>query len=555
MPYPLLSPRKNSFNAWQVPALALVKAKSRFNHTSGVLISAFVLHGPDDFFAKFAGPGDSSATEFVKRVEPLRSTLFTGRLRMPTDVALLCLTAASNLAVVKTHYSTDENLQAFLVASLQKSLATSAIYSFCPVDRVDHIARLVQLICTMSEWTDPRGALLGPNHVTGKGQVYTRELSVMGEMYECEPTKNEQDTAVIQEMIADVQGCGSVCGSVVASVAWDSLKCLSRLLAGTPAAPAPPQKEWTEELYDTVVNGTHFLIWLSAMIYVIAVWLDGIYAPTSSDATQADMEFTKRVSSSWDVPGLIYVFVMTHWRGTQSAYLFSIFVGMLSLSLACQWQRIMLHTRLAHRNFEGCWDHWKTSTTHVPASEFCDNGWVYAHMLMTYCHYTIARLVGLTYWADLLTMVLAHYRNISIQNPNDNPDAMWIHIPRCARVSAVYILMHYLYTWHKMLVVFQTLNIVVFVGLFLQSLHRWHAKNSHGASLVSLYASRLVCILVVATEIFNSSGYENPSLQLFFIQLQITELVYVHSLLFWYYLAAHVYKLLFPDSHIHIMCK
>ena len=198
--------------------------------------------------------------DFLKQVDPIRSSLFVGGRKLTTEVALLCIWAAEQLVNIHSTYSTSGELKAKLFEWLQTFFATDHISTYGCFNEADHITKLVDLICTMSLWKDLRGALLGPNTQSGPAQQFLRELSVLGEMYECEPTREEKDTAVVQEIFSDIQGVGaSVLGAV---------KSLVRAVKGTPAAALPPPKEWYEVALEDGIKVLHHIVWLSAMIYV-----------------------------------------------------------------------------------------------------------------------------------------------------------------------------------------------------------------------------------------------------------------------------------------------
>jgi len=196
---PLTSPRRVEFGAWRNHALANLRAKDKFTQVGSVMISAVVLLGPEEFFARFVG--FSSAETFLQKVNPDRSQLFANRRRIPTEAAICCLQAAQKLTSVYKAYtnSADQSIQ--LLTALQTSLAKDVICAFPRIDRVDHIQRVLEVICTFASWTNPRDLLLGRNTVTGGGQTYKRELAVMAEMYECAPTQREENAQVAGSML------------------------------------------------------------------------------------------------------------------------------------------------------------------------------------------------------------------------------------------------------------------------------------------------------------------------------------------------------------------
>ena len=543
----LLSPRKLSFDAWVPRAQALLKAKPKISHVCVVTISAALFHGEEQFFKKFRG--HDSVEDFLKEVDPIRSSLFVGGRKLTTEVALLCIWAAEQLVKIHSAYSTTGELKAKLFEFLQTFFATDRISTYGCFNEADHITKLVDLICTMSLWKDARGALLCPNTQSGPAQQFLRELSVVGEMYECEPTREEKDTAVVEEIFSNIQGAGaSVCGAVKCVVR--AVKSVVRAEKGTPAVALPPPKEWYEAALEDGIKVLHHIVWLSAMIYVRVSWLHAQFQVFAADHGLFEQEMQERVSSDWDVVGLIYVFVMTHWRGRQGKMLFSMFIGMLSLHSAHSWPLIKRFYLYSGVDNVDCWNEWSTAgTIHAPLpfESQCDSGYNAIHILMTNIYYRTATVVGCVFLADVATVAAVFYRNENVSSASK----VYVHTSFCSGVCTLYLFMNFVHSGHNVLWVRHTLNVVVFIAALLQTLHESYSAQGVGGSKtsrLSLLACRMICIVVITTEcvVLMYRGKDNWT---YYLLIRIFDEVYrVYVLVFIFQFVAFLIKLISHDK-------
>jgi len=239
------------------------------------------------------------------------------------------LQAAQKLTSVYKAYtnSADQSIQ--LLTALQTSLAKDVICAFPRIDRVDHIQRVLEVICTFASWTNPRDLLLGRNIVTGGGQTYKRELAVMAEMYECAPTQREENAQVAGSMLEHAGEC--------ASSAWDVTRQIARAFQGAPAAPAPPEQEWAEVLFEFGLKAATVWFWMFVVKHVCAAWIEGLYMTLPLPEREATAAFKARPPCNWDAPALVCVSVLTVWRGSQSTGMLFLTVRLLSLQLATAW--------------------------------------------------------------------------------------------------------------------------------------------------------------------------------------------------------------------------
>jgi len=153
-----------------------LKAKDKVSKISGVLISLLVLHGPARFDELFTG---TNAVAFANWLDPQRDKMFSASERIPTGTALSCLRAATDLSRVFSKPKNSANKRHLLIKSLQDSMLRDDITKFRVLDDTA-IQKLVDLICTMDNWTFPRNLLLGENKESGNGKTYSRELDFDG---------------------------------------------------------------------------------------------------------------------------------------------------------------------------------------------------------------------------------------------------------------------------------------------------------------------------------------------------------------------------------------
>jgi hypothetical protein len=482
----LRSPRMQAFDAWKPAALALLKPNARFSHVSAVLISAAIYLGKDEFCKKFGG--HTTVEDFKKDVDPRRASLFSGGEKLSTAVALLCLKAAGNLVAIHANHSNDakETLDR-KTSSLQKLFEYDELDKFHKGERKELIEVLLSLIDTMALWTDPRGALLGPKTQTGSNQKFERELSVMGEMYESEPTQQEEDDEDNDKMLDKLIG--------VAKSVCNGGRKLVQACRGTTSPAPPPAKDWFAEFVLDGVNILQYLVWVCAMMYVCVIWIDALYSEFSSDYTVFVQKWLTRKSTAYDTAGVIYVFVMTHWSGTQTMMLFAMYVGVLSLHLAHEWPRYIFLEALSRQDIRACWYEWKDANT-TTLSKYCDNQHVATRQVMHIIYYYMACAIGFMFCVDMATVVILFYRNQKIVSPGD----FVVHQAFCSQACTLYLFVQHVHGVHKIVWLKHTLNFIIF-GVFLCSTTTSTYENiKPKTSALSLFGCRLVCLCVCCSE-------------------------------------------------------
>ena len=274
---PLASPRRHALDAWRPKAQALLKATTKTSHICAVLISALVLHGSAKFDTLFSG---TNVIEFANRLDPQRDKVFSAPKRIPTGTALSCLKAAADLSLVFARHKNSANKRDLLISSLQDSMLWDDITKFRVLDDTA-IQKLVDLICTMDNWTFPRNLLLGENKESGNGKTYSRELDLMAEIYECEPTTEEENLQVVENMVENAQAAGTFVADWAAKImrAWRQ----------TPDQPAEPDKEWADILMPCFMTLLFWWIWAYGMSFVCVTWFDAVLVKLPEE----DVERTK----------------------------------------------------------------------------------------------------------------------------------------------------------------------------------------------------------------------------------------------------------------------
>jgi len=533
---PLMSPRRIEMDAWKSHALANLKVRDRFTHVGSVMISAMVLLGPAEFFARFNA---SSAEAFKQMVGPDRSTLFANSRRIPTEAAIACLKTAQQLRTVYKAYENSREQEDKLFHALQTALASDVICAFRRIDGVDHIRQVVRMVCAFASWTMPKELLLGCN-------TLPEGVAVMAEMYECAPTQREENAQVARSMLEHAGTC--------ASSAWDATKQIARAFQAAPAAPAapaPPETEWPDVLFEFGLQAAGVWFWMLVVYHVCLAWIDGLRAtlplpPLPAD--EAEAAYLARPPCTWDVPALVCVSVHAVWRGKQSTHMLILTVALLSLQCATAWPWIAYTVDASFHEIDQCRIMYKVAQNNT-ASKYCDDR-IPLTLLATFWHSNTALCMWMAYLLDVCTQVVVHIHNTNIVRTDD----MIFHQAYCFNVCTVYVVTQSFIAPYAPVQVTLAVNSVLFVLLWaLTYLPSRVGDDPHWTTRVSLCASRYICVFIVTAEwfLYMKRGYVSwatDALAAVFGQVCI-----FNTNLFALFVAVRLYNTLRPDRKVHCM--
>lgn len=290
----------------------------------------------------------------------------------------------------------------------------------------------------------------------------------------------------------------------------------------------------------------HYCVWVWAMFYVGRAWAEALFTQWATEVPALTEQLLTRQSTNWDIAGLVYVFVMTHWRGSQSIMLFSIYVGMLSLHLAYSWPRIMFFQMYTRQSVHDCWTEWVTANLTALSEDQCDNQHITTNEFMHNFYYCITTGISVMFCVDMVTVVVVFNRNQNIPSPDDLVE----HNAFCSRACTYYLFMDYLHSQHGVVWFRHTLNVIVFLVLFMQSFHKFYDDLKSKTSRNSLFAQRIVCVYVVCTEFVVLSYNERETFAYKVIDLTYFEVTRVYQFDFIFKLAAYIYSMVRPDTNI-----
>jgi len=390
-----------------------------------VLISLLMLHGPAKFDELFAG---TNAVEFANRLDPQRDKMFSALKRIPTGTALSCLRAAATWSQVFPKHKNNANRRDFLIRSLQDLMAWDDIAKFRVLDGTA-IQKLVDLICTMDNWTFPCNLLFGENEESGNGKTYKRELDLMAEMYECEPTTEEENVQVVESMVENAQLAGN----------WfmDAGKKLVRTVWKSPDQAAEPEQEWAELL---IPWGTWFVfgwVWLYGMSLVCITWFDAIQVKWPINDRERIVAYNAPpVVLEWDVWALILFFAISRWYRWYSTSMVLLFVGLLSLQVANSLTKLRISHHSVYPRTLLCWSNYMGYPMSA-TSQICQNQVNQLNLFMSsYFYFCIVCVILTTNLVDIAMSVVIIVHNNKDLDMKDK-DRM-LHFPYCFATGVLY---------------------------------------------------------------------------------------------------------------------
>jgi len=530
---PSASPRRHTLDAWRAPAHALLKAKDKVSKISGVLISLLVLHGPARFDELFTG---TNAVAFANRLDPQRDKMFSASERIPTGTALSCLRAATDLSRVFSKPKNSANKRHLLIKSLQDSMLWDDITKFRVLDDTA-IQKLVDLICTMDNWTFPRNLLLGENKESGNGKTYSRELDLMAEIYECEPTTEEENLQVVENMVENAQAAGTFVSDWAAKImrAWRQ----------TPDQPAEPEKEWADILMPCFMTLLFWWIWAYGMSFVCVTWFDAVLVNLPEDDVERKKAYYATLVLEWDCWALILFFVVSRWHRWWNTSMLLMFVGLLSVQLANSLPQVRIIYQDAFPQVVLCWNNYmqfnSTVSTTLCENEdnICENEvTMFKIFVVSYVYFYFVFFMLVANLVDMAMSVAAIVHNNKDLDMDDK-DKM-LHFPYCFITCVLYVLTDHLQGTVPSFVV-HTLNTVVFF-LF----GAWTFADSHKtrfvSSAISLHVSRFICLFVCVTDwcVCNLTGF--PTNHTWCLGHYVILLGMLHTNLFWFFLADCIFS-------------
>lgn len=462
---PLLSPRRAGLNDWKPKATGLLLAKSKLPRICSVLVSALVLLGPKVFLERFTGSRDSFACLSPED----RKKLFTGPKRIPSEVVLSCLLIAHHMGEsAKSLARGSANARQAMFQVLETSLAWDDIHRFQAIDNVTEMHAVMDLIMQMEEWTYPQVALLGPTF---------HSLEMMGCMFECEPTPDEEQEQFANEMIRGATSIGGLCVRVG--------KVCCEMLKPTALPVVVKEKTWQEIVVEGAPVVLHLWIWMWCMYTIVFAWLRGLYAKMSIDPqnfTQSALKMTELCeessTGSMEHAMHLYIFLLSFWRREVNYWTRTLLLCSISMGMA--------HSMPLHR-----------FKMFFADAHYCHYGWMSRDAIRFFMVF-----IAVVYPCEVCGTLL---REAWMKQVRTRITTANLHIPFYSRTCAVYIL-----TISVIINAPQWLNLVVvvslFVVIFLLSLHPDYNKtNVSASSMFSLYASRMLCLVIILGHIFTCS--------------------------------------------------
>jgi len=451
----MLSPRRFGLDAWRPKAHSLLSTSSKLPPVVSVLVSAIVLLGPKEFFVRFG----ATQEHLLGLSQDDRKKHFTGPKRVPTPVALSCLQIGwdfHNSVKIYPKHAVETRRKMF--DKLQETLAYDDIAGFQVIDQVADINSLVDLIIKIESWTKPLHALLG---VGSKEE----QLEMMGCMYECEPTQAEETEKLATDMINGATEVGISCVNLARGF-------IVELFTPTPAPPLAKERTWEEILVEFVPVAMKLVVWIWFMVQVGLAWLRGLYVkltiiPEDNEQTaMANIELSKNApTNNIELPLLLYVLFLSISQSEVSYYTRTLLVCSLSLHMAHDMPLHRMHMRFAQE---------EKTNSYLTRSIMC-------FIIIVY----VGEVSGTVLNRAWIRMI--HTRN-NVRN---------VHMPFFSQACALCAMPNFFQTrlapWLYLLI-----NVAIFAVMFLLSLHPdYNTKNVNFSSMVSLYAARIFCILVI----------------------------------------------------------
>jgi len=295
-----------------------------------------------------------------------------------------------------------------------------------------------------------------------------------------------------------------------------------------------------------VVNILQYLVWVYAMIYVCQTWLNAVFTDFSIDEDVFETQFLARKSSNCDTAGVIYVFVMTHWSGTQNMMLFAMYVGMLSLHFAYAWPRLVFMWVNSSEVVKHCWIEWTTTKYTTVSKETCDNQHIVTLEFMHLIYYCMAGATGVMFCVDMATVVVLFYRNQNIISPTDIVD----HKAYCSQACTWYLFLQLVHQQHELVWLKHTLNFIIFLAFLCETEHVSFQQKKSKTSALSLVGYKLVCLCVCSSEFFVLYYYGRETYTSTVIYLTYFEVCRVYQYVFVFQFLAYAYGMVRPDTNI-----
>ena len=489
----MLSPRRFGLDAWRLKAQALISTSSKQPAVVSVLVSAIVLLGPKEFFVRFG----ATKEHLLGLSQDDRKKLFTGPKRVPTPVALSCLQIGWDFHnSVKNYPKHAVETRRKMFEKLQETLAYDDIAGFQVIDQVADINSLVDLIIKIESWTKPMEAMLGVGSKEEK-------LEMMGCMYECEPTQAEETEKLATDMINGATEVGISCLNLVRG-------CID-LLKPTPAPPPAKERTWEEILVEFVPVATKLVVWMWLMMHVGWAWLRGLYValiiiPDNRDETaMANIELCKNApTSNMELPLLVYVLFLSIWQSEVTYWTRTLLVCSLSLHMAHSMPLHRMHMRFALEEKK-----------------------------QAYATRCIMCLVIIVYVCEVSATVL---NRVWIRTIHTRNNVRNVHMPFFSQACALCAMPNF---FQKRLppCLYLLINVAIFAVMFLLSLHPdYNTKNVNFSSMVSLYAARMFCIIVIFSHLamyMTTVTWESVFLESLFMEYCMCH----HKVLVYYLLA------------------
>jgi len=451
----MLSPRRVGLDEWRLKAQALTCTTSKLPSVLSVLVSAIVLLGPKEFFVRFG----ATQEHLLGLSQDDRKKHFTGPKRIPTQVALSCLQISWDVHnCVKSSPKNSVETRRKMFDKLQETLAYDGIAGFQVIDEVADINSLVDLIIKIESWTKPKEALLG----AGSNE---EKLEMMGCMYECEPTQAEEKEKLATDMIHGATEVGVSCVNMVRG-------CIE-LFKPTPAPPLAKERTWEEILVEFVPVAMKLVVWIWFMVQVGFAWLHGLYVkltinPEDNEQTTATaiIELSKNApTNNIELPLLLYVLFLSISQSEVSYYTRTLLVCSLSLHMAHHMPLHRMHMHFAEE---------ENTNSYGTRSIMC--------------------FIVIVYACEVSGTVLnrAWIRMIDTRN-----DVRNVHEPFFSQICALCAMPNF-FQQRLPPCLYLLINVAIFALMFLLSLHPDHnTKNVNFSSMVSLYAARMICILLI----------------------------------------------------------
>ena len=230
----------------------------------------------------------------------------------------------------------------------------------------------------------------------------------MAEMYECEPTTEEENLQVVDNMVENAHAAGNF---VV-----DFATKIMRAVRQTPDQPPETEKEWAEVIIDWGLQFSFWWIWGYAMSSVCKTWFEAVRVELPEKPDDAADAFHAMPRLEWDCTALILFFVVSRWYRWQSKSMLLLFVGLMSMQLAYLWPIMVYVINGALPQVLKCWEYY-TQTNASPTPAFCYNNFTEVQLFScSYAYFFVVRLILLSNLVDMMVVVVVQIHTNNVFN-------------------------------------------------------------------------------------------------------------------------------------------